>query len=303
MTEEERHEGRVRIEGLEEVQERLRAHPGYVEHMRIEAFSLTLNAVFRTNWLMLLGLLRRAATDFDLQMQIVQNVSKPDTRNSFNGAVVHSLHNYVASTMTLVDHSRRMMRGRTDELESDFSTRRTELLRHPEISFIKDLRNFMLHRSIPFLGHTMKMSGLNTESPTVDMQIELSIDELLQWDGWTAASKRFLAGYEEKLPLLPVIEKHGDVVFRFNAWIVSALSEANREALSQANELVVERNAILGGTDIEAARHLTDEVTRQREQPGWPASDQGSPFGSKLADPPVDADAGQPPPPEPSTPV
>lgn len=293
---------RLRIQGLDEVQERLRAHPGYVEHMRIEAFSLTLNAVFRTNLLMLLGLLRRAATDYGLQIQIVQNVARPDIRNSFNAAVVHSLHNYVASTMTLVDHSRRMTRGRTDEPLRELSARRGELLRNLEVPFTQDLRNFMLHRSIPFLGHTMTMSGLNTESPRVDMQIELSIHELLQWDGWMAASREFLAAHEGKIALLPIIEKHGDLVFRFNAWIINALSEANREALKQANELVVERNAVLGGMDMAAARRLTDEVTQQREQPGSPPSDQDGPFGSKLADPPVDADAQPAPPAEPSTP-
>jgi hypothetical protein len=37
--------------------------------------------------------------------------------------------------------------------------------------------------------------------------------------------------------------------------------------LDDANLLVVERNAVLGGTDIEEARRVTEEWTRRREDP------------------------------------
>jgi hypothetical protein len=275
----------LKIDGLEEVQVRLRTHPGYVEHLRLQAFGLTLNAVFRTNLLILLRLLRAAATDANLQMQLIQNVARPDVRDGFNATVITSLHNYVASTMTLVDHSRRLMADRTGELKREHDAKKTELLAHPEVRFIQELRNFMLHRSLPFLGHTYKMSDLNTAEPKVDMQIELGVKELLEWDGWTAGPRGYMATCEDdKLQLLPLIEKHGDLIFRFNAWIINTLAEANSEALGEANEIIVERNAILGGLDTDAARRLTDRVTRQREQVPWPPPADEAPFGRKLTD-------------------
>lgn len=271
-------------DALREVEARIHAHPGYIEEMRIEAFSQTLNAVFGTNLRMLIQLLRTAKTDVDLQVQLIQNVARPDARNQFNAALILLLHNYVASAMTLTDHAHRMMRGRTGDLGREFSERKAKLLENPEVLFIKGLRNFMLHRSLPFIGYTLNIADPGTDGPPTNLEIELSAAELLAWDGWKAA-KPFVKEREPNVALLPIIEIHGDVVFRFNAWIINAVSAANREAVAEMNEIVVERNAVLSGLGVEAARRLTDEVTRQRTENPWPPPKDDLPFGIKLPEP------------------
>jgi len=271
--------------GLREAQARLRAHPGYVEWLRIEAFSQTLNAVFGTNLRMLILLLRRATTDMNLQVQLVQNAARPDARNQFNAVLIQLLHNYVASTMTLVDHARRLRNNWTADLQTEFSERLAELVKNPEVPFIQGLRNFMLHRSLPFPAYTLHIADPGDEGPLTNMAIELSTEELLAWKGWTAEPKAFLRDQGETVALLPIIEKHGDLVFRFNAWVVNALGEANRKALSELNEIQVELNAILTGVDTDAARRLTDEVTRQRTEVSWPPPKGEFPFGLKPREP------------------
>jgi len=50
-------------------------------------------------------------------------------------------------------------------------------------------------------------------------------------------------------------------------WLYEELADANADALAEVNELVVQRNAILGGMDIEEARRVTEEWTKRREGP------------------------------------
>jgi hypothetical protein len=160
--------------------------------MRIEVFSQTLNAVFGTNLRMLIALLRQTATDVGLQIQMIQNVARPDVRNQFNGTLILLLHNYVASAAMLTDHSRRLMRDRTGDLHNAFSEMKAELLKNLEVPFIQGLRNFMLHRSLPVLGQTLNISDFGTGGPQFKMTVELSAKKLLEWDGWQAASKAFI---------------------------------------------------------------------------------------------------------------
>jgi hypothetical protein len=162
--------------GLREAQARLHAHPGYIEWMRIEAFAQTLNAVFGTNLRMLIALLRRASTDMDLHVQMIQNVARPDARNQFNAVLNQLLHNYVASALTLADHSRPLMRDKVGELQREFSDKKAELLKSPEVPFIQGLRNFTLHRSLPFLGYTVNIADTGSEGPPTSMAIQLSAE-------------------------------------------------------------------------------------------------------------------------------
>jgi hypothetical protein len=56
-------------------------------------------------------------------------------------------------------------------------------------------------------------------------------------------------------------------VVELNLWLYGRLADANADALAEVDELVVKRNAILGGLDMEEARSVTEEWTRRREDP------------------------------------
>ena len=64
------------------------------------------------------------------------------------------------------------------------------------------------------------------------------------------------------MALRPVIETHGYETYKFNGWLLDLLTEENRSDLAAANELVVERNALVSRVDIPEARRLTERWTR-----------------------------------------
>lgn len=252
-------------DALADVQQRIFEHPGYKEKQLIDGLARTVYAVLVPNRDALLALLDQAASDPTLAVELFQNVRRPVVRMRFEGAVMRALHNYVASAMALVEHSRRIMRGRSGPIVDEFEGRKHEVIANPEVPFIQHLRNYVLHRSLPFIGnevHVQPRPGVLATS-----EIKLSVRELLGWDGWPASTRRFIESHGDALTLRPVIHSHGELAVALNIWLYEQLADANASALDEVNELQVERNAILGGTALEEARRITEAWTKQRESP------------------------------------
>jgi len=89
------------------VEAEMRAHPGLVAHVRWQALRRTVE-VHARNGRELLGLLQRIATDPAVMVELIQNVHAPDVADEINAQIDQRLHNYVASTASLIDHSRNL---------------------------------------------------------------------------------------------------------------------------------------------------------------------------------------------------
>ena len=253
---------------LDAAEEQIRNHPGQIEHAEVLALHRSLTDVFIPNWGELRQLLEQASTSVGLAFELIQNVHRPDVRERFQSLTTQRLHNYGAATMTLVDHARRLMRGRTGPVAEEYERRKADLLQHPEVPFIQDLRNYMLHRRLPNLLHQLSVTGVNTDHQRMESEVQLSTTQLLTWDDWKTPSRGFLEAHGSEIALRPVIASHGQVVATFNRWLVATLATANAPALEEANEPVVARNAILTGSDIGTAREFTTRWTQMRNAPG-----------------------------------
>lgn len=135
---------------------------------------------------------------------------------------------------------------------------------NPEIPFMQDLRNYTLHRTLPLLAHRLSMTKVNTPEQRMESEVELSVGALVQWEGWSAASKGFLASKGDAIALRPVVRRHRELVYFVNMWLHNALSRGSNEGLEELNNRVTARNALLTGVGIEEAPQLTADVTRRR---------------------------------------
>jgi hypothetical protein len=262
---------------LQRFESRLRDHPGYQEHVRLQAFAHSLNTVFDRNRNELLTPLRAVSTSLELALKLIPGVDR-SVRDEFQAEVIQRLHNYVAATMTLVDHSRRLMRDQTGRIAEEFDTKKAVLLENPEVRFIQDLRNFMLHRSLPLLAHRLRLSGGISEEARGESEMLLSAEDLLAWDGWSSASRAWIKARDGDIPLRPLIVHHSALVYEINYWLLDVLRAENRAPLAEANEIIVERNAFFNRTDKAEAAKLTEAWTRhvypREAEPGVP-SDEG----------------------------
>jgi hypothetical protein len=247
---------------LAEVQRRMEVHPGYCEYRACEELARTINAVFMPNLNELFTLLTQPTQDQTLAIELFQNVRRPDVREAFQARVTQRLHNYVAGSATLIDHSRNLMRARTGQIADEFARRKAEVAANPEVAFIRDLRNFVLHQAHPFLGHTVRITSAT--GPIVG-ELELSGPNLLAWSGWKSPARKFIKTQDDSFALRPIVHRHGALMVTLHNWLHNELATANTAALADANRLVVERNAILGGLDLARAKRATDAITNLRE--------------------------------------
>ena len=121
----------------------------------------------------------------------------------------------------------------------------------------------------------MRWTKLNTPEAAVESEVQLSVADLTSWEGWSPPARASIDRQGEAVLLRPVIKRHGDPVVEINAWLLSALAQANVDELAEVNKIVVERNALLNRIDIEEATRLTEEWTPRRETPA-PPQDQGA---------------------------
>jgi hypothetical protein len=227
-------------EKLKEAGRRIGEHPGYKEILELDALNRSLSGIFVPNFKELLSLLEEASTNPLLAGELIQNVRKPTVRDRFQLDLTRSLHNYLASSHSLVDHVRRLMRHREGPIAEEFLRRKQELLQNPEVPFMADLRNFIVHRTIPFFAHRF-----GSKSGQMDSEVELETVELLEWDGWSAPAKAYLKAQGHAVAIRPVIKKHGQLILELNAWLHKELCMANAEALKEVNKLIAIRNAVL----------------------------------------------------------
>lgn len=247
---------------LAEIQRRIEAHPGYREYRACEELARTINAVFVPNLNELFTLLTQPTRDQTLAIELFQNVRRPDVREAFQAQVTQRLHNYVAGSATLIDHARNLMRARTGGIADEFNRRKAEVAATPEVAFIRDLRNYVLHQANPFLGHTVRIMG--ADGPIVG-ELELSGSNLLAWSRWKSAAREFIKAQPDSFALRPIVHQHGALMVTLHNWLQNQLATANAAALEDANSLVVERNAVLGGLDLARATRATDAITKLRE--------------------------------------
>ena len=156
-------------EDLAAADRRIAEHPGFREYLELETLKRSLMAVFMPNLRELLRLLRAASTNPELAFELVQNVRQPVVRDRFHDELTQRLHNYVASAQSLVDLVRHLLHNREGQIVDDFERRKQNVLRHGEVPFMKCLRNYMLHETLPFSAHTLSMENVNTPAPPIGL--------------------------------------------------------------------------------------------------------------------------------------
>lgn len=239
------------------VERQLRTHPVYIEYHELKAFEQTLVGVYMANGRDLANLLAAASENEELAIELMQNVRDRSKADAFMAVLARALHNYVASSATVGDHSRRLIERKKGPIAEEFEQRKQEAMRNPELPFIKDLRNFMLHRKLPFMGHSFKLTRTSDGNMTMKSEVRLSVEELLEWRKWNAPARKFLESRDDDgVPLRPLIDRHALIMRELNIWLWRTLSEA--QDLTEVNDLVVQRNALLAGVDIETAERMTE---------------------------------------------
>ena len=212
-------------------------------------------------------LLDAAAHDERLAWELVQNVHSPAIRDKFQSELGRKLFNHLASALGLVDHVRRIASAIPLDIRTEFAKRTTEMSAHAEVGFMQNLRNYTLHRSLPLLGHSMRIDNVNTSSQTFESEIELSVVDLLAWDGWKAGSRRYLEGVGERLLLRALVRHHGELVDEHNRWLADQMARRVNASIDEVNELILDHEVARFGMPRDVVRDLIDKRSARNSIP------------------------------------
>lgn len=149
--------------------------------------------------------------------------------------VTRLLHNFVASAMSLIDHSRVLYRelyeqkGQFLEYSEEVKKRFTN---NSLASFVVCLRQYFQHYKLPSVFSQMRVSR---ESPVFESRLKLSKVDLEEFSGWKSPAKKFLAKQEDSIDLLSVVNDYYALVVDFYQWFEAHQIEMHREEFEKVN--------------------------------------------------------------------
>lgn len=227
----------------EAVEREMAAHPGRRAHDEWEGLR-RMATVHTRNASEFLGVLNALGEDPVLAMEMVQNVRPPEVRDAVTGEIDQRLHNYVASTVSLIDQTRRLMdRYSNSSMRAEYERRKNDVIAKPVVGFVGDLRNYALHRALPVIDHSVSFTA-NREFRS---QVQLSTSALYHWDGWKSVAKCYLEDAGEAVELREAVTDHVAVIEETWEWVFAQHRGLHRADIVGCNELVNEYNWLLSG--------------------------------------------------------
>jgi len=198
-----------------ELQDRIISSKGWLIASKIRPVGISLY-VFNQNYNELKQfLVAYAKPDVALEISRVGNRKKLD---AFMMEVTRRLHNYLASAMSLVDHSfllvRALYKGTAFEKEYHIERNR-RFAESPQFQFVQQLRNYALHESII---DAVAITSFGRDKP-LDTSIKLQLETLRTWKGWKGRAREYLKKMPEDVKLLDLIESYTAEVKGFYDWI------------------------------------------------------------------------------------
>lgn len=232
------------LKRLKAINKQIMEHPGQVHHFAWSNLARTYQAVYKVNREHLIQQLLKPTVDHELAIEMVQNVRPPTIKVQYLDELSRLIHNYAASSFSLVDHTRRLVRKyKGTDFEKEFTKRKKSVAGLEEHLFIQDFRNYVIHYDMPPLNYDVTLSTTGRDG----FSLKLDTPTLLKWDGWTPKSKAFIKKQGKSLVLKDVVEKHGKAVDELNVWLLTQFTALHGKDVAERNELMHLRNAILSG--------------------------------------------------------
>ena len=150
------------------------------------------------------------------------------------------LHNFTASAMTLVDHTRVFMNENYADTAFHAAYQAQVLAAFkddPLSQFIQKLRNYMVHKGLPNTEMFLDLRNDEKDGATIQTGIRIGTASLLEWDGWSPAARRYIEGAGKSLNVRSLAEEYMARVNRFHAGLESDLRHHHSADLAELERL------------------------------------------------------------------
>lgn len=192
--------------------------------LREKLKSISLN-IFLNNSEQLLETLEYACdSEYGLQLVGSQN----NAQSSYIHAEINRhVHNFVSSSMTLVEHTRNLMKKfyENTELFTQYQNKINSDFKSDGCSaFIQGLRNYILHCGLPQTSLGFSINNLDGKFIS-ESTVFFNTKALLERENWTKNGKIFLQNSEDQLHIKNVVNEYRSKIVSFHEWLDGLLRD------------------------------------------------------------------------------
>lgn len=159
--------------------------------------------------------------------------------DAFFHAIVQEFHNFLASAITLVDHTRVFIKVNYNShaFKSEYEDKKNELIQNNVVIFIKELRNATLHKGLPNITLTHRFEN-KSASQDLDYFASLDVKKLLDWYTFNQKSKDYLSKYKDHIRLDQLVNDYWSKISSFYEWFKERLFEIHEPDISELKLLL-----------------------------------------------------------------
>jgi hypothetical protein len=162
---------------------------------------------------------------------------RPRLQDLFDEVIRH-FHNYLTAITTVVDHTRNLMKEGfvSKEHRQEYQSKVSTLFANdPFTKFMQDLRNYMTHYTIPGIGLSETV-GLQPKPP----EMNIDLNHLAKWDGWTAPSRRFIEANKPKIRILKLVDDYEQKFIAFHQDFGQSFQRYYEQQINESLSLIQE---------------------------------------------------------------
>jgi hypothetical protein len=217
----------------------------HINRSHHRTFSLN---IFRMNAQELIEIARRV-NDPDEGIRLMAQDNREASQQTHR-EVTRRVHNFVAASLTLVEHTRIFMRehySNTPTFDQYQAKVDAEFVNEPLVKFVQDLRNFMLHKGLPESEMFLNFES-NPDLPdgggVLATGIRIKSDKLSAWAGWSAPARTFIESSGQYIDIRTFAEAYTDKIVSFHDWLQGELDQIYSADLDELRALQTSMNQL-----------------------------------------------------------
>jgi hypothetical protein len=198
------------------IQAEISASPGHQARLWWSSFRRTIDVYFR-NHTDLRALINGLNANPELALEMVQNVREPTAREEVLAQLDQRLMNLAASAAAIEDHAFALVKqypSSSFKIEGDKQALAFKNL--PVTKFMRDLRNYVVHREIPFVGYNVHGGS---DGHTITTTFSIKTTHLEKWGKWNAPARSYMQSLGESIELEAFVEAHLAAVVSLSDWL------------------------------------------------------------------------------------
>lgn len=153
----------------------------------------------------------------------------------FANELVRLFHNYVAGTVTLLEHVRALRDDGDERPEEEHQVEGASLPR-----FMEDLLTYMLREGLPFALAELSFGGMGG-GVEVESAVALDVERLRGWERWSERGREYLGGLSGKTQLSALVDEHASLVSDLYRRFATRQAGTHEEAFGKLLELRTKR--------------------------------------------------------------